>query len=209
MNRQGARNLGIFSPSQTELETAGADCAAILVDFDGTLYRQTPMRLLMAAELLLFGAGAIGALRVFRREQERLRSLSVSSSASTVVEVSPFQRQLVNAATAAGMEGLHEFLSGPTALTFVSGDVAAAAKALDDHAKTNPLLVIKGGQMGESTMSADDVKTLASLPSREVLLAQIAGAFQAPLVKTAGLLQALPRNFAYGLNALIEQRAAA
>ena len=53
------------------------------------------------------------------------------------------------AATAAGMEGLHEFLSGPTALTFVSGDVAAAAKALDDHAKTNPLLVIKGGQMGE------------------------------------------------------------
>ena len=113
------------------------------------------------------------------------------------------------AATAAGMEGLQEHLSGPTALTFVAGDVAAAAKTLSDHAKTNPLLVIKGGQMGESTMSADDVKTLASLPSREVLLAQIAGAFQAPLVKTAGLLQALPRNFAYGLDALIRQQEAA
>jgi large subunit ribosomal protein L10 len=53
------------------------------------------------------------------------------------------------------------------------------------------------------------VKALASLPSREVLLAQLAGAFQAPLVKTAGLLQALPRNFAYGLSALIDQKAAA
>ncbi len=113
------------------------------------------------------------------------------------------------AATEAGMEGLHEHLLGPTALTFVSGDVAAAAKALTDQAKATPALVIKGGMMGDTVMTADDLKVLANLPSREVLLAQIAGAFQAPLVKTAGLLSALPRNFAYGLNSLIQDREAA
>ena len=85
----------------------------------------------------------------------------------------------------------------------------AAAKALLDQSKVNPLLVIKGGMLGTSPMSADDVKALASLPSREELLARLAGAFQAPLVKTAGLLQALPRNFAYGLSALIDKQAAA
>ncbi|MGB7877657.1 MAG: 50S ribosomal protein L10 [Ilumatobacteraceae bacterium] len=113
------------------------------------------------------------------------------------------------AATDAGFESLNEFLLGPTALTFVTGDSVAAAKALLDQSKANPLLVIKGGVLGAAPMSADDVKALASLPSREVLLAQLAGAFQAPLVKTAGLLQALPRNFAYGLSALIDQKAAA
>lgn len=112
------------------------------------------------------------------------------------------------AATSAGFEGLNEYLLGPTALTFVTGDSVAAAKALLDLSRTNPLLVIKGGMLGTSPMSADDVKALATLPSREELLARLAGAFQAPLVKTAGLLQALPRNFAYGLSALIEKQSA-
>jgi len=113
------------------------------------------------------------------------------------------------AATDAGYDSLNEHLLGPTALTFVTGDSVAAAKALLDQSKANPLLIIKGGVLGDAPMTADDVKALASLPSREVLLAQLAGAFQAPLVKTAGLLQALPRNFAYGLSALIDQKAAA
>lgn len=112
------------------------------------------------------------------------------------------------AATAAGHESLHEYLTGPTALTFVTGDSVAAAKALADLARTTPQLVIKGGMLGSSLLTADDVKALAGLPSREELLARLAGAFQAPLVKTAGLLQALPRNFAYGLSALIEKQSA-
>ena len=110
------------------------------------------------------------------------------------------------AATAAGMDGLHEHLVGPTALTFVSGDVAAAAKALTEQAKSTPALVLKGGIMGDVLMSADELKVLADLPPRDVLLAKFAGALQAPLVKTAGLLQAMPRNFAYGLSALIQQQ---
>lgn len=112
-------------------------------------------------------------------------------------------------ATAAGVDGLEGVLVGPAAITFAKGDIAATAKALRDAAKANPLLVIKGGSMGSTVLSAKDVEALAELPSRETLLAMIAGAFQAPLVKTAGLLQALPRNFAYGLKALIDQKEAA
>lgn len=107
-----------------------------------------------------------------------------------------------------GLEGLEEILVGPTALTFVTGDVAGAAKALRDSSKATPALVVKGGVLGGVALSAADVNALADLPSREELLAKIAGAFQAPLVKTAGLLSALPRKFAYGLQALIEKQAA-
>ena len=108
----------------------------------------------------------------------------------------------------AGLDSLDELMTGPTALTFVKGDVAGAAKALRDSAKTLPALVVKGGVLGDAALSDADVKALADLPSRDELLAKFAGALQAPLVKTAGLLQALPRNFAYGLNALIEKQAA-
>ncbi len=103
-----------------------------------------------------------------------------------------------------GLDGLEDLLIGPTALAFVSGDVAAVAKSLRDFARTNPALVVKGGVLGGKVLSAGDVTALAELPSRDVLLARLAGALQAPLAKTAGLLAALPRNFAYGLKALID-----
>jgi large subunit ribosomal protein L10 len=90
-----------------------------------------------------------------------------------------------------------------------AGDVAATAKALKEFSKTNPLLVIRGGVVANKAISAKDVEVLADLPPREVLLAQFAGLLQAPLVRTAGLLQALPRNTAYGLKALIDQKEAA
>ncbi len=108
----------------------------------------------------------------------------------------------------AGFDSLDEFMVGPTALTFVKGDIAGAAKVLRDSAKALPALVVKGGVLGQTALSAADVAALADLPSRNELLAMFAGALQAPLVKTAGLLQALPRNFAYGLSALIEKQAA-
>ena len=104
-----------------------------------------------------------------------------------------------------GAAELEALLTGPTAITFVRGDAAAAAKTLRDYARTNQNLVVKGGLLGGKVLSAGDVQALADLPSRDVMLAQLAGAFQAPLAKMAGLLQALPRNFAYGLKALIDQ----
>jgi len=99
-------------------------------------------------------------------------------------------------------------LTGPTAIAFVDGDAAAVAKALRDYSRTNANLVLKGGVLGSKALSADETRALADLPSREVLLAQLAGALQAPMATFAGLLQALPRNMAYGLKALIDQKVA-
>jgi large subunit ribosomal protein L10 len=110
------------------------------------------------------------------------------------------------AAREAGAEGLDDLLIGPCALTFVHGDVAATSKTLKEFSKTNPLLVIRGGVIANKAVTAKDIETLADLPPREVMLSQLAGLMQAPLVKTAGLLQALPRNTAYGLKALIDQK---
>jgi large subunit ribosomal protein L10 len=120
-----------------------------------------------------------------------------------------FKNTLVRRAIDGGeYQPLSEYLSGPSALTFVQGDVSAVAKALKDFARANPLLVIKGGLADGSLLSSSDLSALADLPSRDVLLARIAGALAAPMQQMAGLLQALPRNLAYGLSALIEQREA-
>ena len=107
------------------------------------------------------------------------------------------------------LDGMVSLLEGPVAIAFVRGDAAAAAKALRDFGKANEALVLKGGLLGGKVLEPRELEALAELPSREVLLAQIAGAFQAPLVKAAGLFQALPRNLAYGVKALIDQRVAA
>lgn len=120
-----------------------------------------------------------------------------------------FKNTLVRFAARDQGLALDELLTGPTALAFVSGDVAAAAKTLREFARTNPLLVVKGGVLGGKVLTAGDVGALADLPSRDVLLARLAGAFQAPLAKTAGLLAAVPRNFAYGLKALLDERGGA
>ncbi|MBV9413123.1 MAG: 50S ribosomal protein L10 [Acidimicrobiia bacterium] len=105
-----------------------------------------------------------------------------------------------------GLEELEEMLLGPTAIAFVDGDAAAVAKSLRDFARGNPNLVIKGGVLGESILSAKDASALAELPSKEQLLAQLAGAMAAPLQNMAGLLQALPQNVAYALRALADQQ---
>jgi large subunit ribosomal protein L10 len=104
---------------------------------------------------------------------------------------------------------LAELLTGPTAIAFVHGDVSAVAKALRDFSRTKTHLVIKGGILDGTVLSPAQLGALAELPSREVLLARLAGGFQAPLAQLAGLIQALPRNLAYGLKALIDQRGGA
>lgn len=105
-----------------------------------------------------------------------------------------------------------ELLLGPTAIAFVPrgadgapGDPVAVAKALRDFAKTNEHLVVKGGLLGTKVLSVDEVKALADVAPREELLARLAGGMAAPMQQFAGLLAALPRNFAYGLKALIDQ----
>ena len=120
-----------------------------------------------------------------------------------------FKNTLVRlAAKQSGLEELESLLEGPTGITFVSGDAAAVAKSLRDYARTNPLLVIKGGVLGDKVIGAKETAALADLPSREVLLARLAGAMAAPMQQLAGLMQALPRNLAYGLAALRDKKAA-
>ncbi|HET6964932.1 MAG TPA: 50S ribosomal protein L10 [Acidimicrobiales bacterium] len=104
-----------------------------------------------------------------------------------------------------GLDELEGLLTGPTAIAFVDGDPAAVAKALRDFSRVNPNLVVKGGLLGGNVLDAQRAGALAELPSREVILARLAGGLAAPMQQLAGLLQALPRNLAYGLKALIDQ----
>ncbi len=108
----------------------------------------------------------------------------------------------------AGMQDLLPMLSGPTAFAFVTGDAVVAAKALRDFGRGNPALVIKGGMLGPRVLTPADISQLADIEPREVLLARLAGGFQAPLVKAAGLFSVFARNFAYGLKAYVDQRVA-
>ncbi|MCO8125764.1 50S ribosomal protein L10 [Acidimicrobiia bacterium EGI L10123] len=110
-----------------------------------------------------------------------------------------------------GLE-IEELLTGPTAIAFVTekpsgdaGDAVDVAKVLKDFGKEFPALVVKGGLLGDKLLTADDTRALADVEPREVLLARLAGAMAAPMQQLAGLLQALPRNMAYGLKALIDQ----
>jgi large subunit ribosomal protein L10 len=94
------------------------------------------------------------------------------------------------AAAKAGIAGLDDQLVGPSAIAFVHGDAVSAAKAMRDFAKANPLLVVKGGYFDGKILSADEVKKLADLESREVLLAKFAGAAKASLFGAAYLFNA-------------------
>ena len=121
-------------------------------------------------------------------------------------EMKVYKNTLVRfAARDLGLE-IEDLLTGPTAIAFVDGDPVNVAKALRDFARTNPALVVKGGLLGDKTLSAAETQALADVEPREVLLAKLAGAMAAPMVQFAGLLQALPRNFAYGLKALIDDK---
>ena len=107
-----------------------------------------------------------------------------------------------------GLE-IEDLLVGPTAIAFVpsegGGDPVTVAKALRDFARSNPHLVVKGGVLGESILSEAEARALADIAPREELLAKLAGLMAAPMQQFAGLLQAVPRDFAHGLRALIEQ----
>jgi large subunit ribosomal protein L10 len=107
------------------------------------------------------------------------------------------------------MAAVESMVGGPVAITFVSGEVSAVAKALRDFAKENKELKLTGAVVDGKAVDAKGLKALADLPSREVMLAKLAGLLKAPMANTAYMLSALPRKAAYGLKALVEQKEAA
>ena len=107
------------------------------------------------------------------------------------------------AATNAGLgDQVSPMLSGPSAIAFVDGDVAQAAKGLLDFAKANPLLVIKGGVLDGKALTPAEVGKLADLEPREVLLAKLAGAMKASMANAAATFNALPTQMALLADAL-------
>ena len=110
------------------------------------------------------------------------------------------------AASDAGIEGMDEYLSGPTALAFAKSDPVATAKALKDFSKSNDVFVLKAGYLSGNILSPEEVSTLAEIEPREVLLAMIAGAAKAPLFKAAGMFSSFTRDAASMFTQLLDKK---
>lgn len=144
-----------------------------------------------AAVLTEYRGLTVAQLKQLRRD--------LAANASYIVAKNTLTKR---AAKDAGIDGLDELLVGPSAIAFVSGDAVETAKGIRDFAKTNPLLVIKGGIFEGKVISADDVKKLANLESREVLLSKMAGVMLASLTKAAYLFNAPLAQAARAIDAL-------
>jgi large subunit ribosomal protein L10 len=110
------------------------------------------------------------------------------------------------AADQSGSESLKEFLAGPTALTFVRGDVAMAAKAIADYGRATQLLPFKGGLMDGATLDAEQIRALSRLPSREVLYGQLVGVVASPIGGLVRSLSALLGGLAIALGQVREKK---
>ena len=106
------------------------------------------------------------------------------------------------AAREAGVDVVDDLLVGPTAIAFIRGDVVEAAKSLRDFAKDNDSLVIKGGYLDGRSVGTDEIKKMADLESREVLLAKLAGGLKAGIQNAAALFNAPLTNAARTIAAL-------
>ncbi len=131
-----------------------------------------------AAVLTEYRGLTVAQLKELRRSLGQTTSYAVVKNTLTKI-----------AAKDAGVEGMDDLLSGPSAIAFIKGDPVVAAKGLRDFAKVHPLLVIKGGVMDGRPLSAEEIKKLADLESREVLLAKLAGAMTASLVGCGRLVR--------------------
>ena len=135
----------------------------------------------------------------------QLKELRRSISADATYAVA--QNTLIKIAAAkAGVTAFDGQLVGPSAMAFVHGDAVAVAKAMRDFAKANPLLVVKSGVLDGAALTADEVKKLADLESREVLLAKAAGMFKASMYQAAYMFQAPLAQAARAVDALRQKQ---
>src|SRR6476469_1327224 len=120
----------------------------------------------------------------------------------TVVKNSLTER----AADQAGAETLKDYLAGPTALTFVRGDAATAAKAIADYARVTQLLPFKGGLMDGDSLDIEQLRSLSRLPSREVLYGQLVGVVASPVGGLVRTLSALVGGLASALGQVRDKK---
>ncbi len=120
-------------------------------------------------------------------DMTKLRSTARSNGVSLSVLKNTLARRAV---AGSGFEVVSDLMTGPLIYGF-SVDAVAAAKVVADFAKTNAKLVIRGGAFAGKALDVDGVKQLASIPSKEVLLAQLLGLMQSPISRTARVLAAL------------------
>jgi large subunit ribosomal protein L10 len=111
------------------------------------------------------------------------------------------------AAEQAGTTDVLELIEGPTAIAFLEadGDAVAVAKVLNEAARANDVLVIRGGVLEGTVVGGDEIKRLATLPPADVLRAQLAGAVVAPLTTVVGLFTAPLRDLVGVIDARIRQ----
>jgi large subunit ribosomal protein L10 len=121
----------------------------------------------------------VKALKELRRSLGEDATYAVSKNTLTAI-----------AARQAGVEGIDDLLVGPTAIAFIDGDPVVVAKGLRDFARNNPHLVVKGGVLDGKPVSPEEVRKLADLESREVLLAKAAGAMKGVLAQAVSLFAA-------------------
>jgi len=112
------------------------------------------------------------------------------------------------AAKETGNEGLMEHLTGPTAVAFSNEDPVAAAKIVMEFSKKHKAMEVKGGLVGGKIISAEEIKDLADLPPKEVLVAKVLGGLNAPIAGFVGVLQANISGLARVLNQVQEQKEA-
>lgn len=135
----------------------------------------------------------------------QLKELRRSISADATYAVA--KNTLIKIAAAkAGVTAFDGQLVGPSAMAFVHGDAVAVAKAMRDFAKANPLLVVKSGVLDGAALTAEEVKKLADLESREVLLAKAAGMFKASMYQAAYMFQAPLAQAARAVDALRQKQ---
>ena len=135
-------------------------------------------------------------------QQELRRSLKEAGARYRVLKMTLTKRALHDL----GHDDMDEWLTGPTAVAFVEDDPVPAAKALVAFSREHEGLVIKAGMLDGRAIGADQVARLATLDSREVLLATVAGAFNAPLTRAASLMGSFTRSAASMFSQLLEKK---
>ncbi|KQB84347.1 50S ribosomal protein L10 [Corynebacterium oculi] len=112
------------------------------------------------------------------------------------------------AAKDSGIEGLDDYLTGPTAIAFIKGEAVDAAKAMKKFAEDNKAFIVKGGYMDGAALTPEQVQAIADLDNRETTLAKLAGAMKGNLAKAAGLFNAPASQVARLASALQEKKEA-